>query len=311
MAKYARLVSSAATGRGDELTALVRRRARAHDLSASVGRDGRGDEPRGRKQEQDDGFDENGRADHLGSAGARGRQHRLRLSGRGYSARLRCACWSTRSATCWCATSRAPRTWPTATRALAAKWAWRSPHSGPGATNMVTGIATAMLDSSPLLCINRSGGQQADRIGRVPGDRRDRRHPADHQAQLPGVARRRDRPRDPRGAVRGALRPARAGAGRHHEGRAAGVDPRATGTRRTSSCRATGPTCALPTRSYRRAADLLNSAKRPIIFAGHGVLLSGAMAQGARARRTRGHSDRHDAARHRRGAGRAPRSTWG
>ena len=30
---------------------------------------------------------------------------------------------------------------------------------------------------------------------------------------------------------------------------------------------------------FRRAADLLNSAKRPIIFAGHGVLLSGAMAQ--------------------------------
>src|SRR5438477_3745214 len=33
--------------------------------------------------------------------------------------------------------------------------------SGPGATNMVTGIATAMLDSSPVVCIT---GQVASKV---------------------------------------------------------------------------------------------------------------------------------------------------
>ena len=33
--------------------------------------------------------------------------------------------------------------------------------SGPGATNMVTGIATAMLDSSPIVCIT---GQVASHV---------------------------------------------------------------------------------------------------------------------------------------------------
>jgi acetolactate synthase I/II/III large subunit len=61
-------------------------------------------------------------------------------------------------------------------------WRW---HSGPGATNMVTGIATAMMDSSPMVCIT---GQVAstDRLRRLPGNRHHRHHPADHQAQLPG-----------------------------------------------------------------------------------------------------------------------------
>jgi acetolactate synthase I/II/III large subunit len=32
--------------------------------------------------------------------------------------------------------------------------------SGPGATNMVTGIATAMMDSSPVLCITGQVGSK-------------------------------------------------------------------------------------------------------------------------------------------------------
>jgi acetolactate synthase-1/2/3 large subunit len=54
--------------------------------------------------------------------------------------------------------------------------------SGPGATNLVTGIANAMMDSVPIVCIT----------GQVPahlvGSDAFRHHAADHQAQLPGDA---------------------------------------------------------------------------------------------------------------------------
>ena len=73
--------------------------------------------------------------------------------------------------------------------------------SGPGATNMVTGIATAMLDSSPVVCItgqvgSKLVGSDAFQETDVTGG-----HAADHEAQLSGVARRRDRADDPRGDV--------------------------------------------------------------------------------------------------------------
>ena len=57
------------------------------------------------------------------------------------------------SATCSRATSRAPCTRPTATRAPPARWACALVTSGPGATNTVTGIATAYMDSVPLVVI--------------------------------------------------------------------------------------------------------------------------------------------------------------
>ena len=143
--------------------------------------------------------EENRRTNHLGMAGAAGRQHRVRVSGRRDPAGLRRDAAVSRSATCWSATSRAPRTWPTATRAPAGKVGVAIATSGPGATNLVTGIATAMLDSLADRLHHRAGRQQADRHRRVPGDRHHRRHAADHQAQLPGDARRGHRADDPRG----------------------------------------------------------------------------------------------------------------
>ena len=95
--------------------------------------------------------------------------------------------------------------------------------SGPGATNMVTGIATAMLDSSPIVCIT---GQVGSRL--IGTD-------AFQEIDITGitlpvtkhnylVTRAED---VARGGARGvpdrAVGPARAGADRHHQGRAAGV----------------------------------------------------------------------------------------
>ena len=93
--------------------------------------------------------------------------------------------------------------------------------SGPGATNMVTGIATAMLDSSPIVCITGQVGskligsdafQETDITGvTLP----------DHQAQLSGHACRPGCAHDLRSVLCGKFRPAGSRAGGHHQGRAA------------------------------------------------------------------------------------------
>ena len=62
--------------------------------------------------------------------------------------------------------------------------------SGPGATNMVTALTDAMLDSIPLGLHFRPGSNASDRQRRLPGMRHRRHHAALHQAQLAGSKRR-------------------------------------------------------------------------------------------------------------------------
>ena len=96
--------------------------------------------------------------------------------------------------------------------------------SGPGATNMVTGIATAMMDSSPIVCITGQVGskligtdafQETDITGVTL--------PITKHNYLVTSAERR-RAHDSRSVLHREVRTARPGAHRHHQGRAARLD---------------------------------------------------------------------------------------
>ena len=94
--------------------------------------------------------------------------------------------------------------------------------SGPGATNLVTGIATAMLDSIPIVCI--TGNVSSKVLGT------DAFQEVDITGITLPVTKHNflvNRAEDLAPALRHAfqiaqVRPPRPGAGRHHQGRAAG-----------------------------------------------------------------------------------------
>jgi acetolactate synthase-1/2/3 large subunit len=159
--------------------------------------------------------------------------------------------------------------------------------SGPGATNMVTGIATAMLDSSPIVCIT---GQVGSRL--IGTD-------AFQEIDITGITLPITkhnylvtRPQDVAAAVREAFQIAQSG-------RPGPVLIDITKDAQQASCEFDWEAAA-PVRCARRetpapahadlsvAAELINSAKRPVILAGHGVTISGAEAA-LRAFAERGH----------------------
>ncbi|MFI5113225.1 MAG: biosynthetic-type acetolactate synthase large subunit [Terriglobales bacterium] len=150
--------------------------------------------------------------------------------------------------------------------------------SGPGATNMVTGIATAMMDSSPIVCIT---GQVGSRL--IGSD-------AFQEIDITGITlpitkhnylvTRAD---EVAGVVREAFMIARSG-------RPGPVLIDITKDAQQSSCEFTWETTETPSHpprpdrraapaEYVRALELINSAQRPLILAGHGILLSGSLAQ--------------------------------
>ena len=61
--------------------------------------------------------------------------------------------------------------------------------SGPGATNLVTPLADAHMDSRSDGRDHRPGQLEGHRYGRVPGSRHRRHHDADHQALVLGYGR--------------------------------------------------------------------------------------------------------------------------
>src|SRR5437899_7863071 len=150
--------------------------------------------------------------------------------------------------------------------------------SGPGATNMVTGIATAMMDSSPIVCITGQVGsrligsdafQETDITGiTLPITK--------HNYLVTSAA-------EVAASVREAFAVARSG-------RPGPVLVDITKDAQQGSCEfdweAAEPHLtearddALPgDGDYRDAAALINAAERPLILAGHGVMQSGAERQ--------------------------------
>jgi len=150
--------------------------------------------------------------------------------------------------------------------------------SGPGATNMVTGIATAMMDSSPIVCIT---GQVGSRL--IGSD-------AFQEVDITGITLPITkhnylvtRPDDVARAVREAFLIARAG-------RPGPVLIDITKDAQQASCEFDwdaalpslhgGRPSGRPARAdFAAAAALIAQARRPVILAGHGVLVSGAMSE--------------------------------
>jgi acetolactate synthase-1/2/3 large subunit len=148
--------------------------------------------------------------------------------------------------------------------------------SGPGATNMVTGIATAMLDSSPIVCIT---GQVGSKL--IGSD-------AFQETDITGVTLPITkhnylvtRPDELARTLREAFYVARSG-------RPGPVLVDITKDAQQSSCEFDWEAAKPQLPGYRpdlsptakesaQAIDLIHNARRPVILAGHGILVSGAM----------------------------------
>ena len=148
--------------------------------------------------------------------------------------------------------------------------------SGPGATNMVTGIATAMLDSSPIVCITGQVGskligsdafQETDITGvTLPITKHN--YLVTHASEVAKT-------------IREAFYVARSG-------RPGPVLVDITKDAQQSTCEfdwdaaephlpGYRPDLSPEPEEYAEALELIRNSKRPIILAGHGIIISGAM----------------------------------
>ena len=147
--------------------------------------------------------------------------------------------------------------------------------SGPGATNLVTGIATAMMDSSPMVCIT----------GQVPGPAIG--SDAFQETDVTGVTLPITKhnylvtdPADLESALREAFYIARSGrpgpvlVDITKDAQQAEID----WSPNLEPVRMPGyrPDLSAPTGEFERAARMIDEAERPVILAGHGIMMSGA-----------------------------------
>ena len=148
--------------------------------------------------------------------------------------------------------------------------------SGPGATNMVTGIATAMLDSSPVVCIT---GQVSSKL--LGSD-------AFQEIDITGITMPITKHNVVVSRAEDIARTVREAFVIANSGRPGPVLVDITKDAQQASCDFNWDASVpqLPPKRQRinydqaefeRAVDLLNTAKRPLILAGHGIMVSGAM----------------------------------
>ena len=153
--------------------------------------------------------------------------------------------------------------------------------SGPGATNLVTPLADAYMDSVPMVAITGQVPLGRHRHRRLPGGRHPRHHDADHQAQLPGDPRRGHPPGDRRGLPHRQHRATRPGAGGHPQGRPAGADDlRLAAAAGPARLPADDP-AAHQADPRGRAPDA--GGAQPVLYVGGGVIRAGAARGAARA----------------------------
>jgi acetolactate synthase-1/2/3 large subunit len=148
--------------------------------------------------------------------------------------------------------------------------------SGPGATNMVTGIATAMLDSSPVVCIT---GQVSSKV--LGSD-------AFQEIDITGITMPITKHNVVVTKAEDVARTIREAFLIANSGRPGPVLVDITKDAQQASAEFNWEASApkLPPKRKRnnhdqaefdRAVEMLNTAKRPIILAGHGIMVSGAM----------------------------------
>ncbi len=150
--------------------------------------------------------------------------------------------------------------------------------SGPGATNLVTGIATAMLDSSPIVCIT---GQV---ISKLIG------YDAFQEVDVTGITLPITKhnylvtdPHEINHAIREAFYIARSGrpgpvlVDISKDAQQTSIEWEYDGS--PIRMRGYRPDHRPSSQDIQRAVEMIHAAKRPVILAGHGVLMSGAMAE--------------------------------
>jgi len=148
--------------------------------------------------------------------------------------------------------------------------------SGPGATNMVTGIATAMMDSSPIVCIT---GQVGSKL--IGSD-------AFQETDITGVTLPITKHNYLVTHANGLARTLREAFYVAASGRPGPVLVDITKDAQQSSCEfdweaakphlpGYRPDLSPTAKEYVDALELIHNAKRPVVLAGHGILVSGAM----------------------------------